>query len=202
MCNFSGKLVAWLDHELQDAEAAEVERHVAACAECRGKIAAYEKISGAITCYCGEVVATDERRKALPWVPVLAAVAAIAVAAIVLSFPRTRTQIDKQSLRAGNPQTVASLAVAASPPAVEASREPIRKTRQRHIRKVAPHEQANWSADAPSVEIAIPAGALFPPGVFPEGVSFVADLSVAPDGSARRLRLQPTMIMTTVSSSR
>ena len=35
MCDFSGNLVAWMDGELAGDEAAEVERHVEACAECR-----------------------------------------------------------------------------------------------------------------------------------------------------------------------
>jgi len=45
--------------------------------------------------------------------------------------------------------------------------------------------------DEPSVQIAIAAAAMFPPGAVPEGVSFVADLSIGADGSARQVRLQP-----------
>ena len=37
MCDFSGKLVAWLDRELPAEEAADVERHLEACTECRSR---------------------------------------------------------------------------------------------------------------------------------------------------------------------
>jgi hypothetical protein len=50
-----------------------------------------------------------------------------------------------------------------------------------------------WTNQAP-VYIAIPADALFPPGAFPEGVGFVADVNLRPDGSAQRLRLQPQLV--------
>jgi anti-sigma factor RsiW len=210
MCEFSeklpGKLIAWLDHELENSEAAEVERHVSQCAECQREIAAYEKIGGMISGYCDETLEAAERRRTAPWAPVLAAVAAVAVVAIVLSFPRTRAhmQVHQQSAASANPEAAASLTVAAPPPApeapaaapVETALAPVQKIHQPHIRKVAPRESASWSADipgadAPSVEIAIPAEDIFPPGVFPAGVSFVADLSVAADGSARTLRLRP-----------
>ncbi len=42
MCDFQPKLVAWLDHELPEDQAAEVERHVQACEECRAERENYE----------------------------------------------------------------------------------------------------------------------------------------------------------------
>jgi len=38
---------------------------------------------------------------------------------------------------------------------------------------------------------AIPAEAIFPPGAFPEGFQFIADLSIAEDGSPQGLRIIP-----------
>jgi hypothetical protein len=48
----------------------------------------------------------------------------------------------------------------------------------------------NWMAAEPAIQIAIPGDAMFPPGALPEGVSFVAELSVAADGSPERIHLQ------------
>jgi hypothetical protein len=43
------------------------------------------------------------------------------------------------------------------------------------------------------IQIAIPADEMFPPGAVPEGMHFVADLTIAADGSAERLRLRPRL---------
>ena len=37
MCDFPGRLVAWLDDEMPEGEAAEVQRHVQSCVECRSR---------------------------------------------------------------------------------------------------------------------------------------------------------------------
>ena len=66
--------------------------------------------------------------------------------------------------------------------------------RVRHLPKPPQTPQLNWPLVEPAVQIAIPAEALFPLGAVPQGVDFVADLSIAPDGSAKRLRLEPQLI--------
>jgi hypothetical protein len=43
----------------------------------------------------------------------------------------------------------------------------------------------------PAIRIAIPADEIFPPGAVPEGVAYIANLSLAADGSVQGLRLQP-----------
>ena len=43
----------------------------------------------------------------------------------------------------------------------------------------------------PAIQIAIPADAMFPPGAVPEGVTYIANLSLTSDGSVQGLRLQP-----------
>jgi Putative zinc-finger len=50
---------------------------------------------------------------------------------------------------------------------------------------------AGWQALEPAIQIAIPAEAVLPPGAAPEGVSFVAEVSIGPDGLAHQILLQP-----------
>ena len=54
------KLIAWMDGELPERDAAEVERHLRECAECRECVAAYEQASGAFEAYCDAVVEVAE----------------------------------------------------------------------------------------------------------------------------------------------
>ena len=72
MCDFSGKLIAWMDRELPESEAAELERHVAACAVCRERLAAYECASSAFNAYCEAIFAAETRRKVPRWLPAAA----------------------------------------------------------------------------------------------------------------------------------
>ena len=52
MCEYSGRLIAWLDRELPDEEATNVAWHLGQCAECRQAVRAYEEVSGAfLACY-------------------------------------------------------------------------------------------------------------------------------------------------------
>jgi len=56
------------------------------------------------------------------------------------------------------------------------------------------HNQYDDSlGDESVIQIAIPADEMFPPGAVPEGMQFAADLTIAADGSAKRLRLQPRL---------
>ncbi len=51
MCDYEGRLVAWLDGELP-ADEANVEWHIARCEECRRAVSAYEEISASfLDCY-------------------------------------------------------------------------------------------------------------------------------------------------------
>jgi hypothetical protein len=54
-------------------------------------------------------------------------------------------------------------------------------------------QNANYLPDEPMIQIAIPADEMFPPGAVPEGMNFAADLTIAADGSAERLRLRPRL---------
>jgi len=68
--------------------------------------------------------------------------------------------------------------------------------RRRKMPVVAKNRYAGWppNEDEPGITIAIPGDAMFPPGAVPEGVDFVAELNVAPEGWARQLRMQPELV--------
>ena len=181
MCNFSGQLVAWMDGELAGYEATDVERHVSSCAECRGRLAAYEAMSSAIVNYC-DAAAGLRKRRAIPyWVPVVSGAAAVATLLLVALMPPSVKQIPIRPRVAEVPPI---MVLQSTPPALK----------KLHGRPVVASEKtpaANWALAAPAVQVTIPAEAMFPPGAVPEGVNFVAELSIAADGSVQGLRLQP-----------
>ena len=82
MCDFSGRLIAWMDCELEANEAAVLGRHVRGCAECRERVAAYEDVSRGFAAYCNVMLetamVTKIHRKLPRWVPVVAGAAAVA----------------------------------------------------------------------------------------------------------------------------
>lgn len=183
MCEFSSKLIAWIDNELPDGEAAAMDQHVPGCVACREQADAFRGVSHAFAVYARAVpplAARSPRR----WLLVPAAVAA-AVLAVVLLWPRRQpnTQLEVQRrAEAVSPVPVvaqhnAAIAVAAVP------RPRVRRRMQK--------QAAAWQPAEPTIQIIIPADALFPPGAFPEGVGFVADLRLAADGSAGGLALRP-----------
>jgi hypothetical protein len=55
-----------------------------------------------------------------------------------------------------------------------------------HIRELARQEQPMDAA----IQIAIPAEAMFPPGAVPDGINFIVDLRIAPDGSVKQVSLR------------
>jgi anti-sigma factor RsiW len=202
MCNRSDMLIAWLDHELPPHEAADLEQHVAACAECRACMYAYKEVSKSIDAYCDAATESAAHREPRPrWVPVLS-VAAAAVA-LLLIFPSQR--VDRRPPQASVPVAAAAspgngptsaLAAASSDLAGSGKKTPAAVLTKRPILRphmVAPVQvqNANWMPVEPAIQIAIPADAMFAPGAVPQGVSFTAELSIAADGSAQQLRLRP-----------
>jgi Putative zinc-finger len=313
------KLMAWLDRELPDAEAAAVERHVRACTECASRAEAYRHASMAFEAYCeacceaalalqvsaplahaaaraeggrGELAeAAISRsvarggaawrgfpRRAMGWA---AAGAAAAVAVLLLvALPHAR-----RDAVPGRAQASAANAAGAAAPASTAAEVRARENgptaavaaqgihvhgmaapgpnapnfdapnfaaanlgaanptttnlderglgrSSLHAHSVATHpatarrgrtgaalfaaanthpaavagtqaaiapapsagNSANvgsWTPAEPAIQIAIPAAAMFPPGAVPEGLTFIADVTIAADGSAQRLRLRP-----------
>jgi len=73
----------------------------------------------------------------------------------------------------------------------ETAPRPVKKVHRRHVIAPMKPPNTNWALAEPSIQIAIPVEAMFPPGAVPEGITFIADLSVAADGSVEGLRLQP-----------
>ena len=186
MCDYSGKLVAWLDRELVHDEMAEVERHLRDCVECQRQVETYQQVSGSFEVYCDMVMTGTIRRRLPRWVPVLstAAVAAMA-AAVLLVFLRAPAApiVLLPPVKAVSPTIVVE-----TPPA------PPKAAQRWHPAPPVQTQTVHWLPAQPTVQIAIPADAMFPPGALPEGVNFTADLSIAPDGSAQQIRLRPRLI--------
>lgn len=213
MCEFSGKLIAWMDGEVAPREAAEIAGHVEKCAECRNCITEFARVSGEFAQYCDAMLAAQERWAARRWAPALCAAAAVAAAlvALVMAFLPVRVQ---------RPSAPIAVVVASASPELASKAVPREaapanaSTRLKHpaasVRNGAtfPHlcsgpgcvSTKNVSrAPEPAVndaaiQIAIPAEAMFPPGAVPDGVNFVADVSIGADGNVQELRLRPRLI--------
>jgi anti-sigma factor RsiW len=183
MCEVQGKLVAWLDRELPADEAAHLERHIEGCEECRGRLAAYKQVSETFDGYCDVAARVKARRRISGWVPVLTA-AAVAAVVIFLAVPRTRME----------PPAILTPAIMAvsvpvpAPPAPEPA--PHKKILKRRVVRAVQKQAAKWQPTETAVQIAIPAEAMFPPGAVPKGLNFVAELSIAADGSVKQVRLR------------
>lgn len=209
MCDASERLIAWLDRELPEDEAADLERHLQACGECRSRLSACQRASSAFNEYCDIAMASETRRRLPRWMP--AAPVAITVAAAVVLFavlPRERVEQPPahspamHSLTSNSPRAAASPAMASQPS--RTAMRSIETVRRRHAvapvqtetRNAAPTpiQNANSLPAEPHIEIGIPAEAIYPPGAVPEGVNFVADLTVGADGLAQPLRLRPRLM--------
>lgn len=195
MCDFSGRLVAWLDRELPDGEAVEVERHVRVCAECRSRVDAYEEVSCALVAYCDAAMEARTRRALPPWVvPALASAAVAIVLFLVFVPPSAKLGAERPRVAGASPAmvvrgTVVPGTVVAGTVAETAPR-PVKEVHRRHAIAAKVIPPANWAATEPAIRIEIPVEAMFPPGAVPEGITFVADLSMAADGSVQGLRLR------------
>lgn len=198
MCEHSGKLVAWMDGEISAAEASEIARHVAECAECRSCVAELRNVSGKFEEYCEAVLQESARREANWRKPaLLAAAAAIILTLVVTHWRRPATP------QAQTPTETASAVSDAQPvrSAVErASGGEKRDVQSRHKRRAratapvqarADTQSSRSGSEEPALRIAIPAEAIFAPGALPDGMIFVADLSIGADGRVEQLRLVP-----------
>ena len=200
MCEFSGKLITWLDLELPAEEAAEVERHLEACLSCRSDVDTYKRVSREFEAYCDKAMVANVPDRVPLWASLVPAAGAVAAGlALFLLWPRTPV-----------------LRPAVHPPRVEISETapvltnglpaPVRPIQRTHRRQqitpaqtqntiLAPVQSSNVYRlpEEPVIQIAIPADEMFPPGAVPEGMHFAADVAIAPDGSAERLRLRPRL---------
>lgn len=183
MCNYSGKLIPWLDRELGDEQMDQVLRHIQECLECRTQLSDYDQVSKAFDVCCDAAMAVELPSRQPRWVPVLSAAAAVVLAAtLVVAMLRPRVKPT----------------VPAPPRAVVVARPEVvpetKPARQWHMASHVRAQAANLLPPEPAIQIAIPAEAMFPPGAVPEGVSFTAEVSFGPDGSAQQIRLRPRLV--------
>jgi anti-sigma factor RsiW len=198
MCDWEDRLVAWLDRELPEDEAADVSRHLEMCAECRKRADAYECTSIAFNAYLDAVSRVDGRPRMLPRKTVMlgaGVVAAVAVFALLARYPhRPVTNEPLRALEETDPRP--SVGKAASPPSASPSHTGLvkegatRRGRRRDLIAASQKQDANLLPTGPAVEITIPAEALLPPGAAPAGENFLVDLSIAPDGSTEGIRVR------------
>ena len=225
MCDFSGKLIAWMDGELAASEAATVEGHLDSCAECQSRLASYRWASGSFAAYCEaaatSVIAPRARLRVPQWG--FAAAGAAAAIALLLFVPRNVTKSpapDAEGVAVNrsaggslapapapiDSNSVAGVHSSAAPAAERGSRNvvvfPHRAKREgvlsahpsvRPAATVAVRSEATPSGE-PAIEIAFSSDSIFPAGSVPEGMSFVAEVTLAADGSAEQIRLQPRLV--------
>jgi anti-sigma factor RsiW len=200
MCEFSGKLTAWLDRELSADDAAPVERHLEFCAECRSRVEAYRQVTEAFNqyceAYCDAAIASGikhKRRSRVLTTWEAAALAATAIAALLLLAARAHFPL----LPAAAPAPLATSVASHSSQVADGrqNEKPINVSAPQ-TRQAGTSPQTYDATGFPpesALQIAIPADALLPPGAVPEGVSFAADVTIAPDGSAQQIRLRPQL---------
>ena len=188
MCDFSGKLIAWLDRELPEGETCDVERHVNSCAECQAQISRYEQAAHLFDAYCEALLEFKAHRRIPGWVPLVAGAAAVAALVLLLAFVPGPAETLPSRTPMGTTPPPAVFKTALDP--TKMKRHPLAATVQAPAQNPQPAYE-NWMAAGPAIQISIPGDAMFPPGAVPEGISFVAELSVAADGSPERIHLQP-----------
>ena len=188
MCDLNLHLVAWIDGELPESEAAAVEQHVQSCSDCRQRVSAYEDASRGFSVYYAAAThpnpATGSMRRVPRWVAI-ASTAAVVIALLLL--PSAQKQ----------PPATPQLAKITAPIVTQTNPEPVEPVRflkpiaKRHV---SPHRQPvrdDWALAQTAIQIAIPADSMFPPGAVPEGVAYIASISFAADGSVQGFRLHP-----------
>ena len=184
MCEFESRLIAWMDRELEAADALAIEHHVRVCRACSARADEYREISRSFADYCGAIAARKNSRR-LRWAAWSATVGVAATAAMIMLMLLPRVEpLPFQRLAAPSAPAMAFRIAPLNPPA------PVEPIRPRPVRNNVDVSPAAWNL-APSVQIAIPAEAVFAPGAVPPGFSFAAELSIANDGSPRALRLRP-----------
>lgn len=191
-CDCSKQLVAWFDGELLNDQAVYLEQHLKACVECRTEVETYKKIGVAVQSYCeAAIISGTHRAEPLRVLPYVGAAAAAAGLAFFLLQPVPR--VVAPIVQPG-PAFPSVLVVPDAKPASLDRSPHITPVRVRDSSGPARGLQSRSRLTESAIQIAIPAEALFPPGAAPEGVAFVADLSIAPDGLPLRLHLEPQLI--------
>jgi hypothetical protein len=219
MCKYSEHLIAWMDGELAENEAAELEQHVRVCAGCRECLSSYEAASREFAGYyeaTTQAQAVIRSRKVSPWVPVAAAAAAVAAMLVFAFVLRAAKQAPTVQQAAAAPAKSSAgmetlvvhplvkqdgtadkeITKAESPQGLKRSAGPVRigTANSRALMRSAhgtgsSGAKNDWAMAEPAIQIAIPADAMFPPGAVPEGVTYIANVSLGPDGSVQGIQL-------------
>jgi len=191
MCEYSAKLVAWLDRELDDMDMAAVEIHVRTCPTCATSASKYRWMSRAIDEYLA-IHPMPVGNKRSSWVPAISVIAAAAMFGIIIwiSFRPDTAHVAPQST---------AMTSTARPPTIPVERAKPALERKAHSRHAVSHRPAvskpvRWLPPEPAFQVAIPAESMFPPGAVPDGVTFIADVSLGADGSPQQIRLQPRLL--------
>lgn len=188
MCDFNGRLTAWMDGELSESEAAEVKHHLAACGACHGRLKAYERASIAFSAY-RDAFSTRKAHQAMPrwkWALLGAAAAAAIMLALWSRPPHARTMHAPAAVQ----QTAPADRVASISSPIE---NPVKSRGWVHGRSANGPLRRPSTPVGPSLQITIPADALLPPGATPQGTIFRVDVSIGADGSAQAIRLSPEL---------
>jgi hypothetical protein len=184
MCESSSKLTGWLDRELAPDETAAMERHVAACRECQEMARLFQEASRAFAIHAnGVYVHTNAPVRRRPPVLLLASGLAAALVALLLLMPGRAPELPLR-IQVSTPGAPADALLSSRFSAVAVAQSPHAFTRTTTAASA-------WMPPQPIFQIAIPSEALFPPGVVPEGFAFLADVSLAADGSPSQLALRP-----------
>lgn len=200
MCEHSKKLVAWIDQELDTGEIAAMERHCEVCSACRETAAKYRKTSRLLDAYCESALTAGLRRSRRHWVPALSLAAAVLLCVLTtLAVIRERTKQSPVAAPAGYSKATPVLEQQVAgqvEKTVDAGHvdRPRPRVHRRHVASRPAFQATRWLPAQPTVEIAIPAESLLPPGALPEGLNFAADVSLAPDGTAEQMRLRPQLV--------
>jgi anti-sigma factor RsiW len=164
MCNYSGRLIAWIDGELPEEEALNVEWHVGQCGDCRRAVRSYREISGAfLDCYVAAMPVRHGARY-MRWVGIASGVAA----GILLAVMFANSHAEK---------LVAPVPAVDHAPAIAFQKTPARMlaVHAHHTNRPKPILE-HWVASEPTIEVALPADALFPPGAVPAGFTLITDI--------------------------
>jgi len=205
MCECSEKLIAWMDGERADGEAAAVQQHFESCPACQSCLASYRLASALFAEYCDAaavaLVFFVPKHGTMSPAPVRENVAANQ------STPRSLAPAPASpALAPIDPASVGKVHSSAPPAAERRSRNVAvfpRRAKSVHVatsglsvRPVAnvPVRSEGSPAGEPAIEIAFSSDSIFPAGAMPEGVSFVAEVTLAADGSAEQMRLQPRLV--------
>src|SRR5258708_25803859 len=173
-----------MDRELPDNEAADVERHVRDCSECREHVDVYEEVSHAFVAYCDAALGARIRRKLPYWLPVLSSAAAAALLLLVFQPASVKPIPVRPRVADSSP----AAAIGTTP-------RPVKKVHRRHTIGTMKTPNANWVSFEPAIQIAIPVEAMFPPGAVPQGITFLANLSIAADDAVPALRLHQSFAL-------